>query len=470
MRSASAGGERPAQRARSKKHDNFLDHPDKPPAPLPPGKEHRALQDRYSFLMTHATTGPGSEDFRPPKGFIEFVCRNSAPPGKKSVFPHSSTFLAGGPDTDFPGFDHLPAIWPIVFHLGYTAHNLFRIHPDVLVDPPTISRDHAAPIMAEVYHNIEALTPGGIRWIREMPDETVDLARFVFIHQFAHYIDLYHPGMITRVRDMKMSYPQIYYCVCHWCGEDVLYDFWGLPVRGFDGQGRKILSNHRCNYKSGPYFAAASGRYTEGHIPTPTQRRDVCTVMSQVQIVAARLIVYFALHVWARTSRISGQPDDEPQMITGPLRYQWTNTEYAEQVHNRFHLNLFNTERLVFRPFFALPRLGRAPEDIQSRYDVVSDMWPDLVRQWHDGVGPRRARLHTAPLLPEDSAELHHLPRPDRAQPEVKDPQPAQVPAARAVGDDAPQQEKQQDLKVDEPRGEGAGAVPDRHVAGEAVC
>ena len=98
----------------------------------------------------------------------------------------------------------------------------------------------------------------------------MQVVKSLLFHPFGYIIDLYFTGMVEKVIDLKVTYPQIRTCICNFCGSHVYFDLWGLPVRQKCADGG-IRFECRCDVVNGPYFRVGSNKYGE-HPPCERQR------------------------------------------------------------------------------------------------------------------------------------------------------------------------------------------------------
>ena len=208
-----------------------------------------------------------------------------------------------------------------------------------------------------------------------------------------------------------MEYPQLYFVTCNFCGEDIIFDFWGFPIRREDMNQNVIMSNHRCDYHHGRFYDGpdSATRYPENQVPNPTLRRNLCTVVSKAQEVATKCVAHFAIHIWANSGISPTECHDGwPRQLPPELKLNMSAAEYHDQVHNMYRLCLLRPKRLWYKPFFTLPRLGRVT-GVDPQFEINEDAWRRATAEWEQYDEEERV---VRPLRTDESAEfLHRIPR-----------------------------------------------------------
>ena len=242
--------------------------------------------------------------------------------------------------------------------------------------------------------NIGILTPGGIEWEREFSIEMRNFARHLFMCQFGAFLELYYPDWNLRVRDMQIAYPQHYECICPFCGNPVLFDFWGLMIRSTDKNSVRIMEHHTCDRES-PNFRWGSQFYST-YVPNSVMR-DASNAFAYRQKLVFRATVHFAAAIHAEIFFNGVWPYDEmlrpiwprPEVWQEPIRYELRRTAY-------------NTMLLRLSPLFHLP-------DAEQRNEGLARQWAARQRQWFQAPPWRATGTRFRPIdANAESRELNH--------------------------------------------------------------
>ena len=237
------------------------------PEPIPKAVD--AQRTYWELLFTGPKAAvearPPIFDFRPPCAFAHLaagllvVNRADRPrEGNWDHTPYGAGWLFMTGHEEWVGFDNLLMVWPTVFLYGYTGFNLFRVSPRVndihamltaQTSPLTRYRspNHLARATFHIYGLIRAVNAGGILWSHPLDEHARNLARYLFLHQFGAFLELFWPNCQMEVVGLDLEFPQVYTLRCPCCGDFFFADFWGFSIRSENLEHNPCLTLHRCD-------------------------------------------------------------------------------------------------------------------------------------------------------------------------------------------------------------------------------
>ena len=330
------------------------------------------------------------------------------------------------PDENRQGFDTIPFIWELLFSIGYTSRNLFRFwdfQPNMPLDVPEWEKRHI--LMYEVYLKIVQLCPGGIIWATNMQEYEKRMAKAQFMSQFGFFLEACYDTLIWGLKDMEIEYPQFYTAICAFCGGDVFFDFWGLPVRQRTADNKPIFAIHRCDVHNAPYYTTEGEPYN-GVLPSVNQRKDLSSIFGYTQKIVVAYVLEWAVMIWHKAENLSngawprGYPED---FCVADLHKYLPNVLQGEFIVMR------GTPRyLEWRQFFLLPDADLGNSNNRG--------WRDRRRMWDATINLEEAgERHIRHWTENQSRDLVHdvrlesPARSSRAMPEGQAPSaPAPAP------------------------------------------